>query len=410
MIDEENKLKRIINIGIELAGVKDIDVLLERVLSEAREFANADAGSIYIKDEDRLKFSYTQNDTLQSKLAKGKKLIYSTFTIPINNNSISGHVAHTGELLNLPDVYTLGDVYPFSFNRSFDELTGYRTKSMLTIPLKTNRGEIAGVLQLINCKDASGNVIHFRKDEEPMMVHFANLAAMAIERARMTRSMILRMAKMAELRDPKETGAHVNRVASYSLEIYEKWAIDKGTRQEEIAQGKDILRMAAMLHDVGKVGIPDAILKKPARLDPDEYEIMKNHTILGARMFSDIYSEFDESSSIVALNHHERWDGKGYPGHINPFTGSTVPGYETESGKPRGKKEEEIPVFGRIVAVADVYDALSSKRVYKEKWDESEVLETLTKERGKQFDAEMIDAFLSVLDIIKNISERYPDH
>lgn len=410
MIDEKDKLKRIINIGIELAGVKDIDVLLERVLAEARAFANADAGSIYIKDEDRLKFSYTQNDTLQSKLPKGKKLIYSTFTIPINNASLSGYVANTGELLNLPDVYALGNVYPFSFNRSFDELTGYRTKSVLNIPLKTNRGDIAGVLQLINCMDTSGNVIPFRKDEEPMMLHFANLAAMAIERARMTRSMILRMAKMAELRDPKETGAHVNRVASYSLEIYEKWALDKGIRQEDIAAKKDVLRMAAMLHDVGKVGIADAILKKPARLDPDEYEIMKQHTVLGAKMFPDVHSDFDEASFIVSLNHHERWDGNGYPGHIDPFTGAPLPGYENEAGKARGKKGEEVPVFGRVVAVADVYDALSSKRVYKEKWDEAEVLETLSRERGKQFDAEMIDAFLSVFDVIKNISERYKDH
>ncbi|MBF0328742.1 MAG: HD domain-containing protein [Nitrospirae bacterium] len=410
MVDEKDKLKRIINIGIELAGVKDIDVLLERILSEAREFANADAGSIYIKYEDRLKFKYTQNDTLQSKLPKGKKLIYSTFTVPINNASISGHVAHTGEITNLPDVYSLGNVYPFSFNRSFDEMTGYRTKSVLTIPLKTNRGDITGVLQLINCTDASGNVIPFPKNEEPLIVHFANLAAMAIERAQMTRSMILRTAKMAELRDPKETGAHVNRVASYSIEIYEKWAINRGISQQEIEPKKDVLRMAAMLHDVGKVGITDAILKKPARLTPEEYEIMKKHTILGAQMFADVYSEFDESSAIVALNHHERWDGNGYPGHVNPFTGAPLSGYENESGKARGKKEEETHVFGRVVAVADVYDALSSKRVYKEKWEESEVLETLRNERGKQFDPEMIDAFLSVLDVIKSISERYPEH
>jgi HD-GYP domain-containing protein (c-di-GMP phosphodiesterase class II) len=167
--------------------------------------------------------------------------------------------------------------------------------------------------------------------------------------------------------------------------------------------------MAAMLHDVGKVAISDTILKKPSRFTPEEYEIMKGHTYLGARLFTDLYSEFDEASSVVALNHHERWDGKGYPGHINPYDGSPLPGFTDADGKPLGKKGEEAPWLGRVVGIADVYDALCSRRVYKEPWDEARVLENLKEARGTQFDPEMLDAFFASLDAIHSITQRYPD-
>ena len=214
---------------------------------------------------------------------------------------------------------------------------------------------------------------------------------------------------MAELRDPKETGGHVNRVASYAVEIYDTWATKKGIPKEQIEKNKDLLRIAAMLHDVGKVAISDAILKKPARLTPEEYEIMKQHTYLGARLFADKHSDFDETAYIVALNHHEKWDGTGYPGYINPETGKPLPGYETADGKAQPKKGEEIHPFGRIVALCDVYDALSSKRVYKSAWNEEDVLAEIKKDSGKHFDPEMVEAFLFSLDVIKSISERYPD-
>ena len=409
MLDEKQKLFQIIDLGHEIAQVKDVDILLERILTIARQFVNADAGSIYIKEDNRLKFSYTQNDTLQNKLPTGHKLIYSTFSIPVNNESISGYVAGNGTMLNIEDVYKIPDNVPYSFNKGYDEISGYRTKSMLTFPMTTTRDQVIGVLQLINAKDRDGNILSFVKEDEPFVKHFANNAAIAIERAQLTRAIILRMIKMAELRDPKETGAHVNRVAAYSIEIYEKWALGRGIPVDEIEKNKDIMRIAGMLHDVGKVAISDVILKKPGKLDADEYEIMKQHTFLGARLFTDQYSDFDEASSLVALNHHERWDGNGYPGYINPFTGHPIVGYQLKEGKVPGKKGEDIPDFGRIVAIADVYDALSCKRVYKEPWDEDRVLETLKSERGKQFDPEMIDAFFDSLDIIKSVSSRYPE-
>lgn len=409
MLSEKQKLTHIINLGLEIAQFKDVDVLLERILTLAMQFVNAEAGSIYITEDNRLKFSHTHNESLQKKLPPGKKLIYSTFSIPINNESVAGYVAYTGEMLNIPDVYRLSRDVPYLFDKEYDEISGYRTQSALTLPLKTHQGGIIGVLQLINARGVGNKVKPFAKEDEPFIRHFANNAAIAIEWAQMTRAIILRVIKMAELRDPRETGPHVNRVASYAVEIYEAWALHRGVAREEIEKNRDILRMGAMLHDVGKVAISDTILKKPARLDPEEYEIMKQHTYLGARLFSDRYSVFDEAAAIVALNHHERWDGNGYPGHINPMSGKPVPGYENEKGGATGKKAEEIPPFGRVVAVADVYDALSSRRVYKDPWEESKVLETLREEAGKQFDPEMIDAFFFSLDMIHSITKRYLD-
>jgi response regulator RpfG family c-di-GMP phosphodiesterase len=272
-----------------------------------------------------------------------------------------------------------------------------------------NRGDIIGVLQLINGTDAKGRVVPFSKKDEPLILNFANMAAVAIERAQMTRTMILRTIKMAELRDPKETGEHVNRVASYAVTMYEHWAGKQGLPHEEIEKHRDVLRMAAMLHDVGKVAVSDAILKKPGRLTPEEFDVMKQHTVLGARLFSERYSDFDEAASVVALNHHERWDGAGYPGYIDAFTGRALDGHENADGGARGKSGEEIPVFGRVVAIADVYDALSSRRAYKERWEESRVLDTLRNEAGGHFDPTMVEAFFSCLDSIHSVAERYPD-
>lgn len=409
MLDSNTRLKELLEINQELTLLKDLDLLLDHILTKARRFTNADAGSIYIVENDKLRFKSNQNDTLSAKLPKGKKLIFSSFSIPIDNRSISGYVAFSGEILNIPDVYKLGTNVPYSFDNTYDELSGYKTHSMLTIPLKNMQGVIVGVLQLINAQNPNGEIIPFSREDEPLIIYFANAAAIAIERAKLTRNMIIRMINMAGLRDPKETGSHVNRVGAYAVEIYEVWAKAQGIEEQQINKNKDILRLAAMLHDVGKVAIPDSILKKPARFTPEEYDIMKGHTCFGARLFSERLSELDEASYIVALEHHERWDGMGYPGHINPITLKPIPGYEGEKGKPRGKKGTEIHPFGRVVAIADVYDALSSKRVYKEAWSEDRVLTTIKEESGKQFDPDMVEAFFDALEIIKNISEKYPE-
>ncbi len=407
MLTEKEKLDSLTRLGVELNQINDLDILMERVLTRARQFVNADAGSIYIRDRQWLHFSYTQNETLQNKLPRGEKLVYSTFRIPIDEKSIAGYVAATGQALNIPDVYKLEPTLPYKFSKRFDQTAGYRTVSILTVPLTIATGDILGILQIINAQDENGRITTFTKADEQMMFHFAGIAAVALERAQMTRALILRMIRMAEMRDPKETGAHVNRVAGFSVEIYEQWALKRQLSQKEIDKSRDILRMAAMLHDVGKVATSDVILKKPDRLSDDEYQIMKQHTIQGARLFENRQSDFDEAAGIVALNHHERWDGTGYPGHVDPVTGLALKGFELPNGGARGKKGKEIPLFGRIVALADVFDALSSRRSYKEPWDESKILKQIEMEAGRHFDPELVEIFFNRLDVIRSIQARY---
>jgi HD-GYP domain-containing protein (c-di-GMP phosphodiesterase class II) len=409
MLNENQKLEEIIKLGNLMTQIKDIDILMERILKEARTLVNADAGSIYKCDNGELLFSYTQNDTHQKKLPAGKKLIYNTFSIPVNKSSIAGYVAVSGEILNLDDAYKLDDRYPFRFRKDIDQQTDYKTTSMLTIPLITSSGKTVGVLQLINAQDEKGNVIPFNKPDIPLIKHFANNAAVALERAEMTRTIILRMIRMAELRDPKETGAHVNRVGAFSAELYEEWAKRHQIPENELQHVKDLIRIAAMLHDVGKVATPDAILKKPGKLTDEEYKIMKLHPYMGAKLFADNQSELDIMSQEIALNHHERWDGFGYPGHIDLPLGIPLPGKDKGNGQAIGKREEESPLWARIVAIADVYDALSCRRSYKEPWTQEDVLNELQRSAGSQFDPELINLFLGITDLIQAIRQKYPD-
>ncbi len=408
MLTERQKIEVLINLSVELSQLKDLDILMERILAEARRFVSADAGSIYIRDRDRLVFGYTQNSTLEKRLAPGAKLIYSTFTIPIDQNSIAGYSAATGQTLNISDAAAMGPALPYSFNHRFDETSGYRTQSMLAIPLKTQQGEVIGVLQIINSQDGEKRIVPFSKEDERMMLHFASTATVALERAQLTRNIILRTIRMAEMRDPKETGAHVNRVASFAVEIYEGHARRKGIPQRTINLNRDVLRMAAMLHDAGKVAVSDTILKKPGKLTDEEYEQMQTHVVEGARIFLDQRSEFDTAAYEVALNHHERWDGRGYPGHVDVLTGKPLD-EKNNTGKVPGKQGDEIPLFGRIVAIADVFDALTSRRSYKDAWDESKALGIMEEEAGKQFDPELIGIFFSCLDQIRQVRKRYPE-
>jgi HD-GYP domain-containing protein (c-di-GMP phosphodiesterase class II) len=406
---ERDKVDLIAQISLDINQVKDLTVLLERILTHLRKFFNADAGSIYLKTAEVLEFSYTQNDTLQKRLAPGEKLIYNTFTIPINNNSIAGYVATNHQPVNIPDAYQMSGSEPYAHDSGFDTISNYRTSSVLAVPMINQQGQVLGVIQMINAKDDEGNIFPFSSTDESLMVHFGTSAALAVERAQLTRNIIMRMINMAELRDPKETGAHVNRVASYSVELYEAWAARNEVEPKDIEHQKDILRMSAMLHDVGKVAISDTILKKPGRLTSTEFEVMKQHTWFGARLFRDAHSEFEEMAAEVALTHHERWDGTGYPGHVDPIDGMPISDRKGPAGAPLPKKGEEIPICGRIVAVADVYDALCSRRCYKAPWTEDRVLEQIHQDSGTHFDPEIVDGFFSRLDVIKSIATRYPD-
>jgi len=415
MDSDNTDLKSIFEIDFELRKIQDLDLLLERILFEARRVVHADAGSIYVKQTveengeiiDKLFFKYSQNDTFQKSLPPGQKLIYSTFSMPINEKSVSGYSALTGKIVDVPDMYNLPADVPYSFNSSFDKKAGYKTISTLTFPLITADGRILGVIQVINKMDDKGKVIVFSQEDIFLITHFAANATVALQQAYVTRAMILRMIKMAELRDPKETGTHVNRVAGYAVEIYDRWAHNHDIPVEERESFRDILKIGSMLHDVGKVAISDMILKKPARFTPEEFQVMQHHTLYGASLFDDIHSNIDKMAKDIALTHHENWNGTGYPGWIDPV--SRAPIKTNDSGQPLGRKEEEIPLAGRIVAIADVYDALCSKRVYKEPWDEGKVLEEIRQLAGVKFDPELIDIFFEVLPNIKHTQSLYPE-
>jgi HD-GYP domain-containing protein (c-di-GMP phosphodiesterase class II) len=415
MTFKETDYKSILRLDSELNQIQDLDLLLERILKEAREVVHADAGSIYIKETemsggepvDILVIKYAQNDTQQKKLPPGHKLIYSKISLPINRLTISGYCALTGELVNVPDVYKISADAPYSFNPTLDKLSNYKTTSILAIPLITADSRLLGVIQMINPKDKEGNTIPFSRNDEFLLTHFAANATVALQRAYVTRSMILRMIRMTELRDPKETGTHVNRVAGYAVEIYEGWARRHDVPGAEREKFRNILKISAMLHDVGKVAISDVILKKPSRFTKEEYRVMQRHTIYGAGLFDDLHSELDTVSRDIALTHHENWDGSGYPGWVDPR--SKKPIKADSWGNPLGKKEKEIPFPGRIVALADVYDALCSRRVYKEPWTEDQVLSEIRNLRETKFDPELTDIFFEILPNIQQIQSLYPE-
>ena len=399
----EDIVRDILKVLEELNHLKDVETILDKVLYEARRMTGADAGSIFLLEgDDKLSFSYVHNDTLFEEHGVNKA-VYDSFTVPINEDSIVGYSFMCGEILNIPDAYQLDPALPYSFNQSFDEETGYHTQSILTIPLLTLREEKVGVMQLLNAKTESGAIRAFGDDDMRYAPLFANHASVAIERGIMTRELILRMMKMAEMRDPSETGAHVQRVGSYSAEIYHHIALKQGMDHLERKRTKDLVRLAAMLHDVGKVGIPDAILKKPGRLTDEEFEAMRWHTVFGAALFARSTSELDEMCRDIALCHHERYDGRGYPGLLHGDLS------EVRELNTNPRKSSEVPLPARICALADVYDALTSQRCYKDAWPEEKALNLLREESGKQFDPDVVDAFMDIYDVILAIKGKYSE-
>ena len=397
--ESEDKLQKIMEIERQLNEIQDVDVLLERILTETRRIVNADAGSIYVVEEDRIKIKYGQNDTHLKELAPGEKLPYSCFSFPINEKQICGYVASTGKSVNIKDCYEIPESEPYRFNKNTDIMTNYRTKSMYTFPLKNANGQILGVLQIINKLDDNGLFIG----------HFAVSAVQALQHAYLTSNMVKRMLKMAEFRDPKETYPHVERVSSFAMEIYDRWAFNHNVPQAEVQKYRDNLKIAAKFHDVGKVGISDVILKKTfPRFTEEERNIMKGHTCIGAQLFEPVESSLDVMAQEIALHHHDRWDGgeSGYPGNIKLSDFSIRDGVVPKAEPLKGK---DIPLSARIVAVADVFDALSHKRCYKESWSIEDSFEEIQNSAGSHFDPEVVYAFMQIKDRICAIQMAFPD-
>jgi len=346
---QRERLDRIARVSGELARVQDIDILLSSILHESAELAGARAGAVFLIEGRSLRVAETLG------AAPGDSL-----EIPLDAATVAGQVAITTDVVRLgaEECALAGRGAPLIGTES---VLARRVESALVVPIVRAGNSALGCIVLA---DGRG----FDDDDERLVVHFASLAAVAVERAQLVRSMILRMIAMAELRDPTETAGHVGRVADLSVMLYDRWCAAHGVARGQSTRARDALRIAALLHDVGKVGIADAILKKPGKLDDAEFAEMKRHTQIGADLFAGIRTDFDESAAEVALCHHEKWDGSGYP---------------------RGLAGDAIPLFARIVAVADVFDALSSKRAYKDAWPRERIAALFRDESGRHFDPEL---------------------
>ncbi|CAM2850192.1 two-component system response regulator [Pseudoalteromonas atlantica] len=191
--------------------------------------------------------------------------------------------------------------------------------------------------------------------------------------------LVHRLGRAAEYKDT-DTGEHIARMSQYSKLL----ALEFGMGEQQA----ELLRQAAPMHDVGKIGIPDAILLKPGRLTPDEFDHMKQHAAIGAQILANSSSPLLQLAHKLAIEHHEKWDGSGYP---------------------NGLQGEQISVEGRIVAIADVFDALTSKRPYKEAWGVEEALEHMQAQAGKHFDPHLINLFVNKLDAIIAIKNTYQE-
>ncbi|MEA2099400.1 MAG: HD domain-containing protein, partial [Campylobacterota bacterium] len=190
---------------------------------------------------------------------------------------------------------------------------------------------------------------------------------------------IFKMGEIAELRS-KETGNHVKRVASYCALLGKLYGLDVDKCND--------LELASPMHDIGKVAIADSILNKPSKLNEDEMETMKEHTTLGYEMFKNSSRSILKAASIVSHEHHERYDGTGYP---------------------RGVAGEEIHIYGRIIAIADVFDALGSDRVYKKAWENDDIVKYFIEEKGKHFDPNLVSIFLENIDKFIEVQKKYDD-
>jgi response regulator RpfG family c-di-GMP phosphodiesterase len=241
-------------------------------------------------------------------------------------------------------------------------------------------------------KTGAENVLHMQgiRDLNDIDRHLVELfcrnAAVAFENVHLKediedtqKEIVYRLGDAVETRS-NETGNHVKRVAEYSKLL----ALFSGMDEEEA----EIVRLASPLHDVGKIGIPDAILNKPGKLTEEEWEVMKTHTVLGHQLLNGSKRPVLYAGSTIALDHHEQWNGEGYP---------------------NGKKGDEINIYGRITAIADVFDALGSARCYKPAWELDKIIGYLRAERGARFDPALVDLFFTNMPGFLAIRQAYPD-
>ncbi|MDF1876568.1 HD domain-containing protein [Sulfurimonas sp. SAG-AH-194-L11] len=349
----------------EVSSLKNYDEILEVLARMGKVLTNADRCTIWVVSDD--------DTEIWTKVAHG----IGTLRIP-KKSGIVGACISSGERLIVDDVYQDDRFY-----KEIDIESGYKTKSMIVIPMYDYDDNIIGAFQVINHQ---GEKSVFDTRDINNLTLASSYAAETLNSAKLSteiqetqREIVLTMGSISESRS-QETGNHVKRVAEYSKLL----ALAYGLSQEDA----ELLKQASPMHDIGKVAIPDSILNKPGRFDENERFIMDTHAELGYQMIKNSKRPLLKAAAIVAREHHEKWDGTGYP---------------------RKLAGEDIHIFGRITAIADVFDALGSDRVYKKAWNDEKIFELLHEQRATHFDPKLIDLFFENLDAIKEVRETFKD-
>ncbi len=363
-LSAEEKLNLLVEFGTRVSSELRLDKLLDIIAQQITKMLDVGRCTIYLKD--------VEKNELWSKIAQGRGLEHTEIRVPLNGSGIISTVARTGETINLPNAYE-----DPRFSMDVDMVTDFRTHTMLAIPLKNNSGKVLGVFQVANKADGSP----FDKKDEGILLLLATLAASAIEIAKLYQDVhvaqletIYRLAVTAEYRDQQDTRAHLKNISIISYLL----ALALGMSKKEA----DLIKNASPLHDIGKVALADNILLKPGKLTPEEFEIMKSHTVYGGRILEGAHSKILQIAHKMSLYHHEKWNGLGYP---------------------KGLKEEEIPLEARIVTVADVFDALCVFRVYKKAWKTDDAYAYIVEESGKAFDPRVVAAFKKIYPSIRKL-------
>jgi len=238
----------------------------------------------------------------------------------------------------------------------------------------------ARVRSLLKVKEYNDHMINYQKKLEEEVARRTKELRRAFQKIKLASlDTIHRLSRAAVYKD-EGTGAHIQRMAQYAAEIARGLELDEDTVETVL--------YAAPMHDIGKIGIPDRILLKPGKLDAGDWETMKTHTIIGAKILEGSDAEFIKMGATIALTHHEKWNGGGYP---------------------RGLAGTDIPLAGRVTAVADVFDALLSRRPYKEPIPFDEAVEIVGRGKGSHFDPEIVEVFLNITDRLFEVKERFKD-
>lgn len=357
---KSDPLVSLVKIGRSITAVTDINVLLKVIAEETKIAIQADRCTVFMYDKEK--------NELWSKVALGMDSQEIRFPA---DRGLAGYVVKTGEPLNIPDAYN-----DSRFNPDIDKETGYRTKTILCMPIKNNNQEIIGAFQVLNKLNGV-----FTKGDEDLLAAIGGSASIALENAQLFEqqkelykeqkelfeSFIDTLATSIDARD-KITAGHSSRVKLYSMLLVDELGCDE--------KFKELVEKAAILHDIGKIGIRDSVLQKEGKLTDEEYKHIQEHVRITHDILEKIHMSQDfKTITEIACSHHEKYDGSGYYRHL--------------SG-------ENIPYGGRILAVADVFDAITSKRHYRDKMPIQNVIDILLSGKDKHFDGNLVDTFLKI--------------